>query len=74
MATMLVLTDEDECIAINDRSGAPPELSREVVAWLERECRGPWSYDCDSVFNVVFRFEDEEDARHFAVRWGARCM
>ena len=50
------LDDDSEGIQIAE-SGAP-EPDAEMVEWLTRQCRGPWRWDCDGVFNVFFRFED----------------
>jgi hypothetical protein len=61
------LTDDSAGIQIA-KSGAP-EPDAEMLAWLGRECRGPWSWDSDGVFNVFFRFEVADDAACFKSRW-----
>jgi hypothetical protein len=61
------LTDDSDGIEIA-KSGAP-QPGGEMLAWLARQIRGAWSWDCDSVFNVHFRFADADDARRFRARW-----
>ena len=67
MSHTVVLTDDSEGIEIA-KSGAP-EPGSQMLGWLARETRGAWSYDCDSVFNVYFRFADADDAERFKARW-----
>ena len=67
---MLVLADDDNGIDIV-KSGAP-RPSAELRAWFRRECRGAYRYYCDSVFNVIFEFDDAKDAQSFKARWNAR--
>jgi hypothetical protein len=61
------LTDDSDGVEIA-KSGAP-QPGAEMLAWLARECRGAWSWDCDNVFNVFFRFADADDAQRFKARW-----
>ena len=61
------LTDDSSGIEIA-KSGAP-EPGAEMLDWLGRECRAAWAWDCDSVFNVFFRFADADDAARFKARW-----
>jgi hypothetical protein len=63
------LTDDSDGIDIA-KSGAP-QPSADMLAWLAREVRGAWSWDCDSAFNVFFRFADADDAARFSMRWPA---
>jgi hypothetical protein len=65
----LVLTDDDDGIVIV-KSGAP-HPGEEMLAWLERECRGACRPHCDGAFNVIFEFDDADDAARFAQRWSA---
>lgn len=66
MSQTVRLTDDSDGIEIA-RSGAP-EPDADMRAWL-RETRGAWSYDCDSAFNIYFRFSDADDAARFKARW-----
>ena len=63
------LTDDSDGIVIA-KSGAPVP-GEEILAWLQREVRGAWRWECDSVFNVFFTFERRDDAERFKARWGA---
>jgi hypothetical protein len=67
MSTRLILTDDHDAIVI-EKSGAPAP-SEELCAWLRSECRGAYRHHADSAFNVVFEFDEGEDARRFRERW-----
>ncbi len=63
----MILTDDHDTIVI-EKSGAPAP-SDELCAWLRSECRGAYRHYADNLFNVVFEFDDAEDARRFTERW-----
>jgi hypothetical protein len=70
MVTELFLSDDDDSIDIA-KSGAP-HPSAELQTWLRCECRGSYRTYCDTAFNVIFAFDDAEDAQRFKARWNAR--
>jgi hypothetical protein len=67
MSHTVHLTDDSDGISIA-KSGAP-EPGPQMLEWLACETHGAWSYDCDGVFNIYFRFADADDAARFRARW-----
>ena len=63
----VTLDDNDDGIIIA-KSGAP-EPSADLSHWLLYACARQWRYNCDTLFNVIFNFEDTADADQFRRRW-----